>query len=332
MGTSASRLRNNRRVVTWLLALLTVSVLAFGLPCGLRAAEKSGKPRKINGIVTEIEPARVTIRDSKGNDVTIQPKEDFTQKVAVGSEVTAWYYPGDSVNELQWLEYPLENFFVSPKQFLGQITKIILLPSSSAGDADGLYAAVEGFLQTRMGWFVAHRMLAEEIQRRSQNAQSTLDVIDPATGNVDLTRYATAHGNLIQKIADETRVDAVLQADVELVQVNFRSQVATWDGAQQLVSSKTSRALTLLAAIPIDGHVPAATAVFKLWDAQGRLLWSHRRGFCVLALQQGIGGKFRERPISEAVQDTERDEKWLNLVFGSWLPTGKSAHATPSKD
>jgi hypothetical protein len=108
--------------------------------------------------------------------------------------------------------------------------------------------------------------------------------------------------------------------------------VATWDGAQQLVSSKTSRALTLLAAIPIDGHVPAATAVFKLWDTQGRPLWSHRRGFCVLALQQGIGGKFRERPISEAVQDTERDEKWLNLVFGSWLPTGKSAHATPSKD
>jgi hypothetical protein len=306
---------------------MTVSVLAVGLPCTLRAAEKPGKPRKINGIVTEIEPARVTIRDRKGNDVTIQPREDFTEKVAVGAEVTAWYYPGDPVNELQWLEYPLENFFISPKQFLGQIKKIILLPSSNAGDADGLYAAVEGFLQDHMGWFVAHRMLAEEIQRRSQSAQSTLDVIDPATGNVDLTRYATARGNLIQKIADETRVDAVLQADVELVQVDFRSQVATWDGAQQLVSSKASRTLTLLAAVPIDGHVPAATAVFKLWGAQGRLLWSHRRGFCVLALQQGIGGKFRERPVSEAVQDTERLEKWLNLVFGSWLPKGKSTQA-----
>jgi aminoglycoside phosphotransferase (APT) family kinase protein len=202
-----------------------------------------------------------------------------------------------------------------------------LLPSSSAGDADALFDAVENFLQTRLSWFVAHRMLAEEIQRRSQKAESTLDVIDPATGDVDLTRYVTEHDKLIRKIADLTRVDAVLEADVEQVQVNFRSQVATWDGQQQLVSSKTSRTLTLLAAIPIDGHVPAATAVFKLWDPQGRLLWTHRRGFCVLALQQGIGTKFRDRPISEAVQDTEGTEKGLNQVFGSWLPAASSARA-----
>jgi hypothetical protein len=298
--------------------------MAAALPGGLMAAGKSQKPLKINGLLTQVEPTRLTIRDDKGNDVTIQPKEDFTEKVAVGAEVTAWYYPGGSVNELQWLEYPLESAFVSPAQFLGKIKRIILLPSSSAGDADGLYDAVENFLQTHLGWFVAHRMLAEEIQRRSQKAQSTLDVIDPATGNVDLSRYATAHDELIQKIVDLTRVDAVLEADVEQVQVNFRSQVATWDGEQQLVSTKTSRALTLMAAIPLDGHVPAATAVFKLWDAQGRLLWTHRRGFCVLALQQGIGMKFRDRPISEAVQDTERTQKWLNQVFGSWLPAQSS--------
>jgi len=86
-----------------------------------------------------------------------------------------------------------------------------------------------------------------------------------------------------------------------------------------------------MAAIPIDGHVPAATAVFKLWDAQGRLLWTHRRGFCVLALQQGIGTKFRDRPISEAVQDTERTENWLHQVFGSWLPAQSSSRAASSK-
>lgn len=315
-----------------LLCLLAVGVAVAGLPGGLKAAEKSRKPLKIKGILTQVEPTRLTIRANKGSDVTIQPKEDFTEKVAVGTEVTAWYYPGDSVNELQWLEYPPESAFVSPTQFLGQIKKIILLPNSSAGDADRLYDAVEDFLRTRLGWFVAHRMLAEEIQGRSQKAKSTLDVIDPATGNVDLTRYATAHDKLIQKIADLTRVDAVLEADVEQVQVEFRSQVAAWDGAQQLVSSKTSRALTLMAAVPIDGHVPAATAVFKLWDPQGRLLWTHRRGFCVLALQQGIGMKFRDRPISEAVQDRERTEKWLHEVFGSWLPAQPSSRAASSKE
>lgn len=331
MDIPKSTPREKRRIVARLLCLLAVGAVVVCWPGGLKAAGNSRKPLKIRGILTQVKPTRLTVRDNKGNDVTIQPKEDFTEKVAVGAEVTAWYYPGDPVNELQWLEYPSESAFVSPSQFLGQIKKIILLPNSSAGNADGLYDAVEGFLQSHMGWFVAHRMLAEEIQQRSQKAKSTLDVIDPATGNVDLTRYATAHDKLIQKIAEMTRVDAVLEADVEQVQVNFRSQVATWDGAQQLVSSKTSRTLTLLTAIPVDGHVPAATAVFKLWDAQGRLLWTHRRGFCVLALEQGIGTKFRDRPISEAVQDTERVEKWLNLVFGSWLPAQSNAHAASSR-
>jgi hypothetical protein len=327
LGTLKANVCRKRRIITCLFSLLAVGVAAAAWPGGLKAAETSRKPLKIKGILTQVEPTHLTVRDSKGNNVIIQPKEDFTEKVAVGAEVTAWYYPGEAVNELQWLEYPPESYFISPNQFLGHIKKIILLPNSRAGNAEGLYDAVEGFLQGRMGWFVAHRMLAEEIQRRSQKAKSTLEVIDPATGDVDLTHYITEHDKLIQKIADMTRVDAVLQVDVEQVQVNFRSQVATWDGQQQLVSSKTSRTLTLLAAIPIDGHVPAATAVFKLWDPQGRLLWTHRRGFCVLALEQGIGMKFRDRPISEAVQDTDRTEKWLNQVFGSWLPAASSAHS-----
>jgi hypothetical protein len=322
--------RCRRRIEACALFLLAVGVVAAAWPARLQAAA-SRKTEKIKGILTQVEPTRLAIRDNKGNDVAIKPKEDFTEKVAVGTEVTAWYYPGEPVNELQWLEYPPESSFVSPDQFLGQIKKIILLPHSSAGDADGLFDAVEDFLQTRLGWFVAHRMLAEEVQLRSRKAESTLDVIDPATGDVDLTRYATEHHKLIQEIADLARVDAVLEADVEQVQVEFRSQVAAWDGQQQLVSSKTSRTLTLIAAVPIDGHVPAATAVFKLWDPQGRLLWTHRRGFCVLALQQGIGTKFRDRPISEAVQDTERTQKWLDLVFGSWLPGTSSGRGASTQ-
>ncbi len=328
LGILKSTLGPRRRIVVCLLAVLAVGIAAACLPSELKAAGASQKPLKIKGLLTQVEPTRLTIRDNKGSEISIKPKEDFTEKVAVGSEVTAWYYPGETVNELHWLEYPPESYFVSANQFLGQIKKIILLPNSTAGDAGGLYDAIEEFLHDRLGWFVAHRMLAEEIQRRSRKANSTLDVIDPDTGDVDLARYATEHHKLVQEIAGLTRVDAVLQADIEQVQVNFRSQVATWDGQQQLVSSKTSRTLTLLAAIPIDGHVPAATAVLKLWDSQGRLLWTHRRGFCVLALQKGIGTKFRARPISEAVQDTERTQKWLNQVFGSWLPTASSAVAS----
>lgn len=302
-------------------------VLSLGLAATGLAAEKQPRPLKIVGLATEVEPARVMIRDRKGNEVTLQPKEDFTEKVAVGSAVTAWYFPGSNANELHWLEYPLENSFVSAKQFCPRIKRIILLPSSEVQDSDGLFEAMEGFLQSKLGWFTAHRMLAEEIRDRAGKSNSTLKYVDPATGDVDLAAYAQTHRTLIQRIASATHVDAVLETTIEVVQVNFRSQRAVWDGAQQPVSSLTSRTLAFIAALPIDGHVPASTVVLKLWDAEGKLLWSNRRGFCVLALQQGVGNKFRDFTVSEALQDAASVDKWLNSVFASLLPVSNTSPA-----
>jgi len=291
------------------------------------AAERQPKPSKIEGLATAVEPARVTIRDNKGNEVTVQPKEDFTEKVAVGSAVTAWYFPGNNVNELNWLEYPLENSFISPKQFCPRIKRIILLPSSEVQDSDGLFEAMEGFLQSKIGWFTAHRMLAEEIRDRADKSNSTLKYVDPETGDVDLAAYAQTHRTLIQRIASATHVDAVMESNIEQVQVNFRSQRAIWDGAVQPVSSVTLRTLAFISALPIDGHVPASTVVLKLWDAEGKLLWSNRRGFCVLALQQGVGNNFRNYSVSEALQDNASVDKWLNTVFASLLPVSNTTPA-----
>ena len=295
-------------------------ILSLGLAATSLAADKQPRPLKIVGLATEVEPARVTIRDTKGNEVTLQPKEDFTEKVAIGSAVTAWYFPRSNVNELQWLEFPLENLFVSPKQFCPQIKRIILLPSSKVEDADGLYEAMEGFLQSKLGWFTAHRMLAEEIRDRADKSDSTLKYINPETGDVDLAAYAQTHRRLIQRVASTTHVDAVMETNIEVVQVNFRSQRAVWDGAVQPVSSVTLRTLAFISALPIDGHVPASTVVLKLWDAQGKLLWSNRRGFCVLALQRGVGDKFRDYSVSEALQDKASVDKWLTSVFASFQP------------
>jgi hypothetical protein len=107
--------------------------------------------------------------------------------------------------------------------------------------------------------------------------------------------------------------------------------VAVWDGARQPISSAKARALAFIAALPIAGHVPASTVILKLWDAQGRLLWSIRRGFCVLAMQQGVGNRFRDYTISEAVQETGSVEKWLTGVFASWLPSGPRPLTAASK-
>lgn len=307
------------------------ALLLLGLPAISQASEKQPKPRRIVGLMTEVEPNRVTIRGEKGGQVTVQTAEDFREKVAVGSRVTAWYFPKEKVNVLQWLEYPLENSFISPGQFRGQIKKIIILPSDGVGGADGLFTAIGSFLESRLGWFVAPHILAEEIRRRARKSDSTLDLIDPSTGKVDPAAYVRVHRDLMGKLASEARVDAVLEANVELVQVNFRSQLAVWDGARQPVSGKASRALALLSPLPVEGHVPAATVVLKLWDAQGKLLWSNRRGFAVLALQVGMGNKFRDRPLPEVLEDTASVERWFTSVFGSWLPVESGARVSAAK-
>jgi hypothetical protein len=300
-----------------MLGFLCAALLAAP-PGASRAAEKKPKPSKIVGIATEITPSTVTIHGGTG-EVTVHTREDFTEKVAVGSEVTAWYHHEERGDILQWLEYPLENFFIPRNEFRPQLKRVIILPSSTVQDAEGLFDVIANFMEVRLGLYVAPRILAEELRDRALKSHSVLDTIDPSTGEVDISGYTRAQRDLIRKVASETRVDAVVQADVELVQVNFRSQVAVWDGVRQPVAGKASRALGFIAPILQDGHVPAATVVLKLWDPDGKLLWSCRRGFAVLALQVGVRGRFRDRPIPKALEDTASVQRWLEAVFASFL-------------
>lgn len=308
--------RGSREVSTALVAIWLI------LACpGVSAARSSRvKPLKIIGLLTEVEPTRVSIHGPGQGEVTITTAEDFTERVAVGSQVTAWYFVRDGVKVLQWLNYPLENFFLSVSQIRGQVKKVIILPRSSVPDADGIFDAIRAYTETNMGWYVAPQMLTEEIRRREGKSASTLEAIDPSTGHFDIERYVQAHRELVRKLGAEARVDAVLEADVEKVQAKVETKVAHWDGVQQAVAGK---GLLLLGAFvksePQQGQVPAATVTLKLWNAQGKLLWTNRRGFAVLVLQVGAGNQFRERQIPEVLENTASVEKWLAMVFGSFL-------------
>jgi hypothetical protein len=312
----------------WMLGLLCAAILAAS-PGAARGDEKKPKSLKMVGIATEVTSTTVTVHGEK-DEVTVQTREDFTEKVAPGSEVTAWYHRQEGGDILDWLEYPLESFFIPRNEFPPSLKKVIILPSSTVQDADGLLDAIANFMETRLGYYVAPRMLAEEIRNRTLRAHSTMDAIDPATGEVDISAYTQAQRNLIQKLASETRVDAVLQADVELVQVNFHAHIAVWDGVREPVAGKGTRTLGFFAPVIHDGHVPAATVVLKLWDPNGKLLWRRRRGFAVLAWMTGVG-KFRDRPISEVLQNTAGVQEWLEALFAAFLPTQSGENATLAK-
>jgi hypothetical protein len=304
------------------LAILLVPSLALVMllssPAG--GAEKKPKAYSIRGTAVTIVPAQITIRDSKGNEVTIQTEEDFTGSVAVGAQVTAWYRQQDGTYRLNWLEYPRENSFVSPQQFVPRISKVVMLARSDAGEADELFQIIETFLQAKVAWTFKDRRLAEEVASRFEGSRSAPREPAAAAGEAELPTMEEVQELLIRKIASGIRSDAVLEVRVERVQAKFHSQVAYWDGVRQPVASKGTRTLAVFSPLPIDGHVPAATTVFKLWDAQGKLLWSNRRGFCVLALKKGFTDKFIDRPISEALKDGANVQSWLTDVFASLLP------------
>jgi hypothetical protein len=153
----SSRSKRSTTLV-WVLVFLCAALLT-GFPPASRSAEKKPKRLKIVGITTEVTPTTVTIHGEKG-EVTVQTREDFTEKVAVGSEVKAWYHHEQQGDVLQWLQYPLENLFVPRNEFPIQLKKVIILPSSTVANPESIFDAIANFMETRLGWYVAPRMLS----------------------------------------------------------------------------------------------------------------------------------------------------------------------------
>jgi hypothetical protein len=291
-------------------ALLGV-LLLVGFAPGLQAQEKDSRLLRVVGLVTQVEPASLTIATTDGREVTLTTQEDFSKRVGVGSNVTASYLVESGSNLLEFLEYGQEK----GSQIHSSIKKIILLPSSSVPDADGVFDAIEKYLGSRFGWYVAPRVLAEEIRNRTGKSATPLDAMNPETGEFDMAMYLGRQQNLVTKLASETRVDAVLEASVEQVMAKVSRRVASWDGNEEVIGGKGSRTVARVAIVPRKGEVSASTVVLKLWDAQGKLLWSNRRGFAALEVLEG--GKLRYRSLPEYLEDSASVERWLRAVFGS---------------
>ncbi len=301
-------LRSGVKGLIWALVLLD-------LPAAGAASQKRPHQYKISGFVVEVNTTSVTIRQGKTNETTLLTREDFTERVAVGSKVAAWYVSGEGGNVLSSMVYPLGNLFRPASEIRSSIRKVIVLPDSAVPGAEGIFDAIAKYLQSNFGWYVAPRMLAEEIRNRLGKSASTLDALDPTTGNFDMTGYLQGPRSIIRKLAEDTRVDAVLEVKVERVMANVSGKIAFWDGVQQPIASKKARMLTSMGGFAGQGEVPAATVDLKLSDAQGKLLWNNRRGFAVLALLVGLGNAFREHPLEESLADTASVEKWLQAVF-----------------
>jgi hypothetical protein len=276
---------------------------------------------KLEGYATVVTANSITVFDKKNQEIQIQTDKDYTSLVGIASPVTVWYKPEGGVNHLEDIVYPPSGSFVPADSLRTTIKRIIILPQpEGVDDSAGLISAISTYLAENAGWFVAPPELALEIASRTKDAGSPLDAIDPNTGTVDMQRYLVAQGSLVTAIAQETRSDAVLEVRIIKVKAHVHSSIASWDDMTEPVASRKSRALSPLEPLVGGGWVDAATADMSLWSQTGKLLWKKRRGFAILAVQTGISGKYRARPLTEVYPDRVAMDWWLKGTFGQLAP------------
>jgi hypothetical protein len=318
METAASRV-GRRLFLSFICALVT---LAPGVIASARAKEKTeAGVTRVYGYVTKVERNRITIMSLMGNAklLPLTTQEDFTEKVAKGSKVTAWYFEQSNIYTLKWLEYPLENSFTSSRSIRGRVRRAIILPNSNVPNGDALYDLTAQFLESHLKWRFAPLALAEDIRRGKTSTASAAGVVNSSNGQADAVHAAKDQQELIPLIARETKVNAVLEISVEQVAADVKRSIADWDGVEEPISAPKGLLASAKSVVtPQKDTVPAATVVFKLWDSRGKLMWSNRRGFALLALREGKG--FRERSLAEVFENADNVQRWLEVVFRSILP------------
>ncbi len=286
---------------------------------------------KVSGIVTEITANRITLQPTKGDAVTVTASRDYTDEVAFGSHVTVNYVVRGPVNVLQSLTPPLETLFVPVYEIRQEIHSVIVLPRSRVEGSNAFFTAMESYLRSQRRWDVKPRVLAEEAWRYASRSQSTLNLINPTTGAVDISRYSASRGHLMRQIAATTRVDAVLDARLVIhpALLHARRRLAVWDGAREFAGDRQGLDFGRLALFPIRAQIPATTLEVKLWDVQGKPLWSRRRGFAVLYVEEGLLDKLRPRPLAEALENKAEVDQWFSSFFRPLFasPEPASRHA-----
>lgn len=296
--------------------------------CGSGTALAAQKPQhtgtKLEGFATIITPDSITVFDKKNQIVEIHTDKDYTALVGIAAPVTVWYTTAGGVNHLEDIVYPNQGgTFVPRSQILENIKRLIILPRpEDVENTQGLISAISKYLTDNAGWFVAPPELAVEVASRVKGPFSSLDAIDPDTGQVDMQHYLEFQRALMTAIAQQTRSDAVLEVRIVKVKASVHSGIATWDDMTEPVASRKARTLTSWEGLG-KGWVYAASADMNLWSKTGALLWKKRRGFAALGVQSGIELKYRGRPLTEVYDDSAAIERWLEETLGEIAPPGR---------
>jgi hypothetical protein len=298
--------------------LLFVICIVCGQPTASAIEKGHHVGTKLEGYATVVTPRSIAVFDKEGQEIEIRTDKDYSGLVGIAAPVTVWYKTQGGVNHLEDIIYPTKSAtFVPADRILEGIKRIIILPLAlDVDNSAGLINAISAYLTEQAGIFAAPQELAAEIANRNQDLISSLDPIDPNTGEVDRERYLDAEVDLVTRVADESRSDGVLLIRVLKVKAKVRGSIAFWDDMTEPVASRTARTFSPLTILGGKGWVYAATADMSLCNKAGKQLWKRRKGFAVLGLQTAIGARYRERPLTDVYQNSDAMQRWLTNTLG----------------
>ncbi|MGA2988174.1 MAG: hypothetical protein ABSG32_30720 [Terriglobia bacterium] len=296
-------------------------VFGSGALTHLAAQKPQHRGIEMEGYATVVTPDSITVFDKKSGEVKILTDKDYTSLIGIAAAVTVWFTTDGGVNRLEDIVYPQGGTFVPTDQLWANIKRIIIWPRPEDVDnSQGLISAISTYLADNARWFVAPPELALEIASRAKVSTSSLDAIDPNTGEVDMRRYLDPRRSLLSRMAEGTHSDAVLEVKVIKVKATVHGSVASWDDMTEPVASRTSRVFSPFGGLGGKGWVYAATAEMYLWSPAGKLLWKKRRGFAALGMKSGMGANYRERPLTEVYQNSDAMQRWLQTTLGQLAP------------
>ncbi len=137
------------------------------------------------------------------------------------------------------------------------------------------------------------------------------DFRDPKTGERDEARMAEAMAHTLEALGAAFKIDAVLFADVVVVEAEFGAGSAVWDGTDQEL--ETAGPVESFFAGSQRGVVGALSLRVRILDDEGKPVFLHSGGIEVLSKMSGKA--FVKVPPQELFKDNERNRKAVGIAL-----------------
>jgi hypothetical protein len=221
---------------------------------------------------------------------------------------------------------PYDPYQIPEPQFREKVRRIALAPivvPPQLGVAEPAKLAFDALIEAKLreaGFATYPAKEWGEVFGRVQKEAG--GVFDPNTGRPDDAKIKLIWEKTAAEVRNRFQLDAVLLPRVQVVNADWRSASANWDGVSEMLAS----GMGLLGAPNAFGTMPALSLVVSIGagDSEATAYYRHRGGIQVLEkltpISERFSGKiFAPVPPEQLLADAERNRGAVDVALGPLL-------------